>query len=94
MKKKNDLEAELLSAESPLQLIKTDYFVRVMLELDSSFVYIYLHWIEGVKALRGQLNATSKLLSETLERKTQEIDDLVESYNALLAVHHISLSYS
>lgn len=40
MKKKNELEAELLSAENPLQLVKTDYFDRVKFVVESSFEHI------------------------------------------------------
>ena len=94
MKKKNELEAELLSAENPLQLIKTDYFSKVILELGSSFLWVHLHWIDGVKLLRDQLVNTSSVFNTMLGKKAQEINDLIDSYNGLLAVHSLNSCYS
>lgn len=86
IKKKKDLESELLSAESPLHLVKTDYFAKVMMELGSNSSLCSCYHVDGVKSLRERLMATSSTLDKTMDKKVQEVNDLIDSYNAILAV--------
>ena len=86
IKKKKDLESELLSAESPLHLVKTDYFAKVVMELGSNWYLCSCYHVDGVKSLRERLMATSSTLDKTMDKKVQEVNDLIDSYNAILAV--------
>lgn len=89
IKKKKGLESELLSAESPLHLVKTDYFAKVVTELGSNWLPCSCYRVDGVKSLRERLVATSNTLDKTMDKKVQEVNELINSYNVILAVYLI-----
>ena len=49
-------------------------------------------YVESIESLQSALNESSKVIQQTVNKKNDEIMDLISTYNRLLAVHFMESS--
>ena len=86
------MEKKILHCESVSALVVNDeFFNQILLDIKGGFDISMLD-VESIESLQSALNESSIVIKQTVNKKNDEIMDIISTYNRLIAVWFMELS--
>ena len=86
------MEKKILHCESVSALVENDeFFNQILLDIKGG-VDISMLDVESIESLQSALNESSIVIKQTVNKKNDEVMDIISTYNRLIAVWFMELS--
>ena len=86
------MEKKILHCERVSALVENDeFFNQILLDIKGG-VDISMLDVESIESLQSALNESSIVIKQTVNKKNDEIMDIISTYNRLIAVWFMELS--